>query len=544
MATKRILFALLTLLAISFASAPAFACKCPRGIDPVTKSKSVFYGTVSKVTQRGSNDRVEFQIEKLYKGEEKDLVQLYVNRFEHDCGLRMEEGEKYMVYAIDFYPRGVATTMCLGTHQSDEPPAGEDGWKDIEVEIPDPTDVESKMRKIARSIATKCANDARVPDAGFALVLSSNGDPMRPTSQEKLSPRDDKFAQCMADEFMQRNDLPAPEETTLIKGWWQQSDRNYPILLDELPCDETCTDWFGLVKSALLAVRLPAASKPTEDASAQEFGLESDRQKCVREGLDSILSIPESGGRSAVRRRNTMLVECAIARAEFGRAMELAGEADVTPAFFEAIKWAYESTSSDQKAPTPQGDAGAAPAADTDAVGSYPVSTDLDSFPTFYFEERGKPDAGDFRVLRSAFVGSQGWASQPLFLEAFAQSVVSDESASEPMRNLAALAYRKAARLVPSAEAEYRELARKASSSNGVDLLVAELDEAYQKAVAAHAKQQAMLEPKIEAAPQTNAGAQTPQPDQPNNLVVIAGGLFLLIAIAGGLFVFSRRKKA
>lgn len=534
--TSRLTF-FVTFLTLSLWSADAFACKCERKLNPVKDAKMVFWGTATKITPRGAQDRVEFRIDELYKGDERPAVSVYTNRFHHDCGVRLELEKSYVVYAYDFYPRGVATSMCWGTYEAEEA-IGEDAWRDHKVEIPDPTELEKKLRDTAKSLVQKCGAQTRVYDAGFSMIMSPDGDPVRPMQTQGGRSRDklNAFRDCVDRALLEQDDLPRPEQPVLIDGWYQRDVKQLPVLIDQLACEEDCADWSARVKAALTMVQPP---DPPDKVS---FNLRTEANECLVGGLSAV-GATSTGATSLVKRRDRILADCVTARGEFeyvGRYLDQVSN----PTLLAALRWGRAQVGGDN-APeaAAESDADGGTAQD-DASGStgqgraakvYPIERDGLSFPAEAISGTATP--GKFRGLRSGFLSDDKWAHNPLYLEAFAQSVIGDESASPGMLDLAALAYHRAGKLVPAVAKDYESLAAKASDSQQAVALRDEFDKAWDEVHAppvAEVPDETIVEEEPQVAPEAE-GEQDP-------MLLIVAGILIFVALLGIAAILKRRR--
>lgn len=523
------LAALATFVCIGFGAADAFACRCTERINPPKDAEIGFWGTVDRVKPRGSTDRVSFKVNEVYHGGHRDAVTVYTNRFHHDCGIRFEEGKSYVVYAYDFHPRGVATSMCWGTHPSEEP-ITKKKYFDLDIDIPDATKIEKKLRRMARKIVRVCGRATRVSDAGFSFVLAPDGDPIGvPTDDKQLARREREFQQCVVDQFVENAATPRPDEATQIEGWYQKGNDRVPILLDQLPCGEDCFDWGSRVRGALLDVELPRSE---EDARrfAERLAttpMAAARAICPYQGLDAAIARLDEADvpGSRTEKRQMTLLDCAIARGEFEKAIEYLEVAPNEP-YRVAVRWAAE----------------------TERESPYPVRADELSFADRWFDTNGPATAGKFRVLRRSFVEGTAWAQRALFLEAFAESILADDDASAGMRDLAALAYYKAAYIRPEAADDYRKLAESAETTDQLDQLVTMLDEAYAQAVKEQAADAVESTPTAALPEETNTGAAAAAPQEGIQLDIVdkvtlgIGALMLLVMLVAVYLRLTRKK--
>lgn len=508
MSPKTRFAALISFVLFSVWGANAFACKCERNIRPVSKSKIVFWGKVKSVTPRGSQDRIEFEVTQVYKGDEKEAVSVYSNRFHHDCGIRFEVDKTYMVYAYDFYPRGVATSMCWGTTPAEEAVPVED-WKKLKVSIPDDTKVEEQLRKISKKIVPRCGAKHRVQDAGFEMILSPDGDPIRPPPPLRIRERIDEFQECVGEGFLEVNDLPKPDKPVQIMGWYQKDYKPIPVLLDEIPCAENCQDWVTRVKAELMDPKGP------EPADKISFDLHSEFKQCLEGGVSAVGA--ESHGTDSVKmRRDRVLADCVAQRGELDQLDPFMDQIPNT-AVVAALKWAKAKQ-------VPEG-------------GSlYPISTGTPTYPDVWM--KGKPNEGKFRILRSNFVADNRWAESPLYLEAFAESILGDKDAPKSMRDLASLAFHRAGLMMPKAAEAYEKLADKASRTKEAQELRDQFSAEWTKLYA----------PPVEETPEPVEVAPVEQPvqEQPpsgqNPILLIVAGLLIVVAIGGIGIIIKRRR--
>jgi hypothetical protein len=518
--------AILTFFFVALAAVDAFACRCTERLNPPKEAEIGFWGTVERIKPRGSTDRVTFKIDQVYHGGHRDAVTVYTNRFHHDCGIRFEEEKSYVVYAYDFHPRGVATSMCWGTYPS-ETPITEKEYFDLDVDIPDSTTIEKKLRKMAQKIVRVCGHATRVTDAGFSLVLAPDGDPIGIEPDGQVARRERQFQECVVNQYVEHPSTPRPDQPVRIEGWYQKGNDRLPILLDQLPCGEDCLDWGSRVRGALFDVQLPRTEAEAK-AIAERLAtpaLEAAREICPHEGLDAAkMRIQEDDGHAPpIEKQKMMFLDCAIVRGEFEKAKEYLEVAPNEP-YRVAVNWA----------------------AANQADKPYPVRSGELSFADRWFDTNGPATPGKFRVLRRSFVEGTAWAKRPLFLEAFAESILSDEDASPGMRDLAALAYHKAAHLRPEAAEAYRELAAQADTTPELETLVAELDETYAKAkrkreaeaIAAATEEQ----PTKQAETTTEAPAeQGLQLDLVDKITVAIGALMILVMIVAVYLRVTRK---
>lgn len=508
----RLVSVLATFALIALFGADAFACTCEKNIKPIEGSKMIFWGKAKQITPRGSQDRVEFEVTQVFKGDERPAVSLYSNRFRHDCGFRFQEDKTYMVYAYDFYPRGVATSLCWGTHEAAEAPA-EDAWKSVKVTVPEDTELEEALRKAAKDIVPRCAQKHRAKDDGFSLVFSPQGDPMRAKAKKKGRGRDDAFAECVAQGFLEVDDLPRPAAPALIDGWYQKEYKILPIAIDEVPCGEGCVDWNALVKG-----RLVDADGP-DTTDKVSFELKSQFEECTRSGLGAI-HLETTGPSSLKARRDRMIADCIAWRGEFDK-LDPYLESITDPAIKAALIWAREKSK---------------PA---EGKTIYPITRGEETFVGAAIE--GKPSPGKLRILRSHLVDDEPWAESPLYLEAFAQSITADPDASPGMRDLAALAYHRAGLLVPEAAAAYGELADAASATAEAKALRDELSAKMAPPVEEAAAAADADAGAAEGAPADLQPMVEEPPKQDPTLLIVAG--VLIVAALAGIGTILKRKR-
>lgn len=501
----------------------------------------VFWGKAKSIKSRGAQDRVEFEITELYKGDEREAVSVYTNRFHHDCGIRFEVDKTYMVYAYDFYPRGVATSMCWGTYPAEEA-VGEDEWTKLEVKVPEDTEFEEKLREIGKELVQKCGAKNRVYDAGFSMIASPGGDPVRPqVKRTRARAKLQGFRDCVTDAFMEHEDLPRPEEAIQLEGWYQREIRSLPVLLDQLPCGEDCETWEKRVKAALLRTALP------DSDDQQTVNLRNEYNQCVSGGISAIGG--ESHGSPGFQQaRDRMLADCAAARGEFGHVEPYLEQVN-NLTLRGALKWGIKTAppSKDQPAqPTVAADAGSADAGVKGpalGAGSTGAGRAAEVYPLNKAGELGyvraalgeEPKVGDFRVKRAAFLDDEVWYQSPLYLEAFAQLIVADESSTPIMRDLASLAYHRASKFVPGAAEDYGRLADEASSSEEATAMRAELDKAW---TAAFAPPPEVAE---EVAVQEVAPVAQEAPEEDRNMLLVVAGVLIVIALLGIGVILKRR---
>ena len=493
--------------------ADAFACKCEKSIKPVKGAKMIFFGKVTKITPRGSSDRVEFDIEQTFQGDEKDAVSLYSNRYGHDCGMHFEVDKTYMVYAGDFYPRGVMTSRCWGTYPTDAPPEG-NKWKDHKVEIPKETDLEKDLRKLAKSIVPACGRKHRVRDGGFDLVISSRGDPIQPPRKRKSKDRVEEFRDCVAEKFLKEEKLPKADGATLLQGWYQQSVKTFPVVLDVTRCgdDRVCDDWMAHVEGKLLQLEPEFSDDTVTNNLNQEWG------ECVEGGIESVGG--ESHGTESVKKqRDRMLADCATYRGTFHHAEPYLERID-NPVIVDAIKWAAGKKAPEKGSPYPLTKAGG------------------DGFVSAVLKGGRAPEK--FRELRAKFVVDSHWSRSPLYLEAFAQAITADDSAPAIMRDAASVALHRAALFVPDAKDAYLELADAASTTKNAKALRAKLEEEHLRLNPPPAAP--VDEPAVDPEAPTGDVVEAPPEEQSGDpMLLIVAGVLIGVAFIGIATILKKR---
>lgn len=111
--------------------------------------------------------------------------------------------------------------------------------------------------------------------------------------------------------------------------------------------------------------------------------------------------------------------------------------------------------------------------------------------PTFLESARTADETLTPVLVRQQFARSAGWVNNPVFLEAFAESIAGDERAPSSTRILAAVAYRKAALLRPEATVLYTAFARELATDDETADALATLQERFDAALAAHGERAA-----------------------------------------------------
>lgn len=495
-----VLFVLCPFIATMLWSGEAHACKCERNIKPVADSKIVFWGTPKDIRPRGAQDRVTFEIAQLYKGdEERSEITVHTNRFHHDCGVRFEQGKSYMVYAYDFYPRGVATSLCWGTREQEEA-VSEDEWTKISVAQPVDTPLEVELRKIALKVVPECGASQRLFNTGFSMVLSPDGDPVLKQQKPTPGPKHAAFQSCVLANFLQSKDLLRPETATIIHGWYQRDVRGLPVLLDEEPCGEDCRDF-----SAILLEPLMMPKPPSDDSFKNRLFQEWD--ECLEGGIPAV-GEESPGSASQQQRRNRMLAECGAQRGEYESAQPFVDSID-NDALRHAIAWAIANGSKD--APTP-------------ITGQ--------TYPAAAYD--GEATDEGLRKLRAGFIGDAEWSFSTIYLQALAQALLEDDEATDRMRDLASLALFRASLIDPKAKDAFQRLAREASATPAAGELQTALQQAWD---AAHAP------PVVEEAP-VEVAEQAPVEDEPeprDPMILVIAGVLIAVALGGIGAILKRR---
>lgn len=509
-----------------FHAAPAFACKCVERVDP--KDMEIgFWGTVESIEPKGSRDKVSFNVDQQFRGEERAKVNVFASRFEHDCGIRFEVGKTYVVYAYSFYPRGVATSQCWYSYQRDEAPTDEE-FSRPKKDIREPTELEKKLRPIAKLKVPVCGRGTRVRNSGFSIIVAPDGDPVQAPTGGPVAQRDLDFQTCVTEALL--DEIPRPEEPVRIEGWYQSGDKDLPVLLDEIPCGEDCPDWPSQIRSALFDVELPL-DEETAKARAAAFSIERTREAqlkmaealCPFEGVDAGKNYAEAGDAPPAPpgKKAEILLNCALTRGEFLLATDYKNGAP-NPVLSAALDWARAKAKEGQL---------------------YPIRTEGPTFAEYWFENNPEEQLDNFRVLRSAFLGEVRWANQPAFLEAFAETILADKDAPDGMRDYAALAYEKAARLRPEATVAYKNLAAQVSTSPKFAELQKQLDEAFAKAQEARNAEIAARQ--VAPLPEEETGEGVEEAEggggNPYGSLVYLIGAFVLVVVAAG--AYQRFKK-
>ena len=501
-------FASLTLL-----GAEAFACRCTDFVrNPAKKAEIAFWGTPEEIEHKGAVDKVQFRIDKLFRGDDdKKVVQVWASRYEHDCGIRFEKGKSYVIYAQPFHPRGVATSLCWQSHAAAEEPTDEE-FLNPDTEIRKPYDLETKVRVMAKKIVARCSARTRLNDAGWSMILSPGGDPVAAPQDQRLQRKEEEFRECVIEGYLADDETPRPDRPLRMEGYYQGSTDRLPSLVDQLDCGENCPTWEAQVRAALLT---PLGG---DDTSAV---LAAARTTCWKDGVDAAqaqLADTRAPARAEAARRNAMLLACAASRGEYDKAAELS-DAAPNEQYLAAVEWLKSKQPKDVQ---------------------FPIGAGKPTFPAFWFEaNKEKSTHGGLRVLRTSFLEHPMWAMHPVFLEAFAESIIADDEATDTMRDLAALAYHKAGRVLPEKAKNYEVLARDASGTPEAAALVKQLDEAYAKLAPPPA-------PEPEVAPAVGrdpvvAEVQTESGGVPaNTMWYMLGGVVVLVLGAGA---FQRFKK-
>lgn len=149
----------------------------------------------------------------------------------------------------------------------------------------------------------------------------------------------------------------------------------------------------------------------------------------------------------------------------------------------------------------------------------------------------GEASTGDYRVLRASFLDDDTWYLSPLYLEAFAQSVLADEAATDMMRDLASLAFHRAGKLVPGAADEYARLSADASRSKEATALRDELDQAWSKAFA----------PPVEAVEEVDEVDEVievaeEEPEEDRSMLLVVAGVLVVVALLGFGAILKKRR--
>lgn len=500
-----VLSALVPFIALALWSTDAHACTCERNIKPVADSKIVFWGTAKDIRPRGSQDRVTFEVTQIYKGdEERDNVTVHTNRFHHDCGVRFEKDKSYMVYAYDFYPRGVATSLCWGTHEAEEPVA-EDAWTNVNVTAPQDTPLEVELRKIARAVAPECGASQRLFNTGFSMVLSPDGDPVLLHEGPNPGPKHAAFHSCVLDKFLTSKDLPRPEQPTIIHGWYQRDVRGLPVLLDEQPCGESCPDFASLLIEPLMAPKPP-------DNDSFKNRLFAEWDECIEGGISAV-GEESPGSATQQKRRDRMLAECATQRGEYESAQPFV-EAIENDALRHAIAWAIANGSADAPMPITSGQ----------------------SYPQHAAGDEVSP--AELRKLRKGFILDREWAFSPIYLQALAASLLADEEATERMKEIASLALFRAGLIAPNAKDAFTRLSRQASTTPAAQELQTALQQAWDAEHAPPAP--AAVEEETDLVDAAPAVDDEPEPRDP--MILVIAGILIIVALGGIGAILKRRR--
>jgi hypothetical protein len=156
----------------------AAACSCVGGLplcETFWKTPVVFQGEVLDIqpipdpSPYGAQGRpwrsVRVRVERVYRGDVPDTVELRTGAGGGDCGYTFVQGRRYLVYARD-YGRGLETGICDRTRPLDK--ADED-LKYLETAF----QPSSSGRVFGRVHFQRVAADPQRPAAGYRVVLSN-----------------------------------------------------------------------------------------------------------------------------------------------------------------------------------------------------------------------------------------------------------------------------------------------------------------------------------------------------------------------------------
>ncbi|NDK10306.1 hypothetical protein GW846_06045 [Candidatus Gracilibacteria bacterium] len=116
---KKILFLGLFLFAALFASlGNTYACSCMMPADALSSletSDSVFVGTVSRISEGSSKNKVLFDVQKTWKGVDTQTIQIETNNNSAACGYNFVEDQEYVVYAYENQDDVLGVSLCSRT---------------------------------------------------------------------------------------------------------------------------------------------------------------------------------------------------------------------------------------------------------------------------------------------------------------------------------------------------------------------------------------------------------------------------------------------
>jgi hypothetical protein len=114
----------MVVLMSAMAAPPCWACSClpdETKRDKAERADVVFTGTVTLITDTDPTDaaapqKVEFDVQKVYKGYPKAVTNVYNSKWGSMCAASLEVGKRYTVFAsVDDGKKW--TSMCSGTKE-------------------------------------------------------------------------------------------------------------------------------------------------------------------------------------------------------------------------------------------------------------------------------------------------------------------------------------------------------------------------------------------------------------------------------------------
>jgi len=112
---------LLFIVVSVFLSFPALACQCPEDITEMNLEKYNRYdlimtGVIDSVSECSHSQTVYFTIQKSYKGNLPTRVQLSGNDCSSACGIHVEKGKSYIIYAMRNEDGTFTIPHCSSSH--------------------------------------------------------------------------------------------------------------------------------------------------------------------------------------------------------------------------------------------------------------------------------------------------------------------------------------------------------------------------------------------------------------------------------------------
>lgn len=442
-------------------SLPALACNCDDDTlqIPVQSSQLEVWGVARAVAPNANGTLVRLQVYDISYDKDGRKPQEIIVQDPQFCGVGFKEGRTYWVRGIrdSIKEQLYHTNICTKSRETAVPPEYIDGARaDLER-------VESKsQKKIERALlgAEPC-KDPDKPFESFAISVAPGDDPL--IQQPGFALKKKRRPDCLAEQMVEAiGEVVDPEQSMLIAGT-RLLDRPMGFV-DVWGCEDPpgCRSFAETLQERLLEVEVPLTeqqartlAKQMHSVTDRDPSIDIARTLCRLDGVEAAEQFARNnklvGGQRWDRQLETMLFECNVATRDFDKARTFLQTTNPGPAFALAFRWV------------------------TNAEGSnLPVRKDA---PTIDAALEGM----SLRAARQAFLRSELWENDPLMLEAFAETIAADPDAPVAIRRLGALAYHKAALLLPSAADAYRQFARELAPDD-------DLADALGKLRAAHAE--------------------------------------------------------